>query len=279
MKPRGFIVVLAEQSTTDHEDPAVVCPMKIAVDYPTMPRAGEDDRREIDDEVYAYHREKCGQVGARGLALVARPVRPKEVKTNPAAQASPDKGYNALCHELKAWDMNGVREWTAVQDEARKANKRVHVGMIFGICVEKNAELPAGNPNRKYKGRFVFQGNHVRDEENVMALFQDLGSAPASMAPAKMLDLVASLPGCRGGQTDAVRAYTQALLKGTETWIRIPRDRLAQGVGDDAGPGCPIAFGLVWPPRFRHMLGEALRRAVAQERFCASSELAGCVYA
>ena len=82
-----------------------------------------------------------------------------------------------------------------------------------------------GHPNRKYKGRVLFQGNHVRGEENTMALFRGLGSAPASVAAAKMLDLVASMPGCRGGQTDAVRAYTQALLKGTETWIRIPRDR------------------------------------------------------
>ncbi len=154
-------LVLVEQSTTGSEEPAVICPVKIAADYPTMPRAGEEDRREIDDDLYAYHREKCGQVGARGMALVARPVRPKEVKTNPAAQASLDKEYNALCHELKAWDMNGVREWTAVQNEARKANKRVHVGMIFGICVEKNAELPAGDPNRKYKCRFVFQGNQL----------------------------------------------------------------------------------------------------------------------
>ena len=108
------------------------------------------------------------------MAFVARPVRPKEVKTNPAAQASLDVEYNALCHDLKAWDMAGVKEWFDVQAQAKRNNKRVHVGMIFGLCVEKNAELPVGHPNRKHKGRFVFQGNQVRGEENMMSLFQDL---------------------------------------------------------------------------------------------------------
>ena len=87
--------------------------------------------------------------------------------------------------------MSGVRVWFDVQAQAKRTQKRIHVGSVFGICVEKNAELPDGHPNRKYKGRFVFQGNHGRDEENMMALFQDLGSAPASMAAAKIIDLIA----------------------------------------------------------------------------------------
>ena len=152
-----------------------------------------------------------------GLAAVARPVRPKEVKSNPAAQAAVEKEFEALT-SLGAWSLDGVREWADVREATRKAGSRVHVGSVFGICGEKNAELPPTNPLRKFKGRYVFQGNQVRDEENMMALFQDLGSAPASMAAGRMTDYVACLPGCSGSQSDAVRAYTQALLKGTETW-------------------------------------------------------------
>ena len=58
-----------------------------------------------------------------------------------------------------------------------------------------------------------------------MALFQDLGSAPASVSAGRMTDFIACLPGCSGGQSDAVRAYAQALLKGAETWVRSPKDR------------------------------------------------------
>ena len=55
------------------------------------------------------------------------------------------------------------------------------MGKVFEICVEKGSELPLGDPLRKYKGRMVFQGNHVRDENADVALFSELGSSPATM--------------------------------------------------------------------------------------------------
>ncbi len=115
--------------------------------------------------------------------------------------------------------------------------------MIFGIYVEKNVELPERNPKRK-QGRFVIQGNRVRDEENMMALFQVLGPAPASVASSKMLDLIARLPGCRGVQTDAVRAHTQALMSGIETWIWLPNWPPGwKGMRDPAAPLCLALYG------------------------------------
>ena len=35
----------------------------------------------------------------------------------------------------------------------------------FDICVEKNSELEDGDPRKKYKGRVVFLGDTVRDED------------------------------------------------------------------------------------------------------------------
>ncbi len=99
-----------------------------------------------------------GEVGARGMALFARPVWPEEVKDNPKAQASLDVEYNALCDGPKALDMIGLKDLSDVQAQAKCSGERIHVGMIFWICIEKNAELPEGHPNRKYKGRFVSQG-------------------------------------------------------------------------------------------------------------------------
>ncbi len=83
----------------------------------------------------------------------------------------------------------------------------------------------------------------------MIALFQDLGSAPASMAAAKVIDFLASMPGCAGGQTDAVRAYTQALLRGFETWIRLPRDRWpASWAGKYKDPVVPLRLALYGYP-------------------------------
>ena len=143
------------------------------------------------------HREKLGDpYGLEGLANVARTVRPKEVKDNPKAQAAMNKEWSAL-RDLGAWNEKGVREWSSVKAEAKAKGIRMHVGSIFGICVEKGSELPEGNPGRKYKGRGVFRGNDVRDESHFLATFQDLGSAPASMSSGKFLDFLGLLPGLR----------------------------------------------------------------------------------
>ena len=62
--------------------------------------------------------------------------------------------------------------------DAQKRNTKANVGLIFGIVVEKNHELPERDPNRKYKGHAVFQGTNVWDEEGNWAVFQELGSCP-----------------------------------------------------------------------------------------------------
>ena len=79
----------------------------------------------------------------------------------------------------------------------------------------------------KYKGRAVFQGNNVRDEDNYRALFEDLGSSPASMAAGKLADYVGLQNGCACETADALRAYTQSLLSlvsTTATWVRLPKE-------------------------------------------------------
>ena len=171
------------------------------------------------------HREKLREhMCQHGYALVARPVRPKEVKTNKKAIEAMQKEWASL-RELSAWDEKAVQEWSEVRDAAKKAGKRINIGMVFGICVEKGSELPEGDPGRKYKGRVVFRGNDVRDESHYLATFQDLGSAPAGMSSGKFLDFLGLLPGWKLMQADAVRAYTQALLKGVPTYVRIPREQ------------------------------------------------------
>ena len=120
--------------------------------------------------------------------------------------------------------------------------------MVFGICVEKGSELPSGNPQRKFKGRVVFRGNQVRDEDHHMATFQDMGSAPASMASGKFSDLLGLLPDWRLMQADAVRAYTQALLRGTITWIRLPREQWPAHWHNMKDPVCRLRLALYGHP-------------------------------
>ena len=78
---------------------------------------------------------------------------------------------------------------------------------------------------RKYKGRVVLLGDNIRDEHTMYAVFQEVGSSAALIQTASILDLVASIPGNSGEQSDAPRAYTQADMSGTPCWVELPSDK------------------------------------------------------
>ena len=98
---------------------------------------------------------------------------------------------------------------------------------------------------RKFKGRTVFQGNNVRNEDGVQALFAELGSSPASMEAAKLLDAFGSQTGFAKQQADAVQAYVQCLFKGIPTWLSLPRNRWPKRWEKEYyNPMVPMVFAL-----------------------------------
>jgi hypothetical protein len=106
------------------------------------------------------HREKLEPTFFPG-ACVCRPVDRKEVSANPAATKAIQQEWDRL-RARNAWDESNPREWDDVAREARVKGTEVYFGMIFGFVVEKNTDLPDGDPRRKFKGRVVFQGNNVK---------------------------------------------------------------------------------------------------------------------
>jgi hypothetical protein len=125
----------------------------------------------------------------------------------------------------------------------------MHHGRAFSICTEKGSELPVGDLARKYKGRFVYQGNDVRDEYGNPAFFANLSSCPATLSAAKAVDALGVLPGNDVQQCDAEQAYTQAYLDGVDTFIRIPPQYWPdewKGVYND--PVCPLILALYGHP-------------------------------
>ena len=86
----------------------------------------------------------------------------------------------AKLEKNSVFDMSSVREWHDMQQEARRLGKTIH-GSFATIVVEKNAELSPDDPSRKFKGRTVFLGDQVRDQDAQSAIFVELSSAPAAM--------------------------------------------------------------------------------------------------
>ena len=89
----------------------------------------------------------------------------------------------------------------------------------------KGAELADGDPEKKFKGRAVLDGSWVKGENYEVALFNEMGSSPASMQAGKAVDCFGLQPGYCIQQADAEAAYTQCDLTGTPTWVRLPDDR------------------------------------------------------
>ena len=108
------------------------------------------------------------------------------------------KGEYAKLRKSGAWDESKVREWSDVIKESRERRaknpklKGSLRGRVFPLCVVKNSEIAH---LRKYKGRVVFQGNNVRDEFCMQALFPDQGSGASFMTASRVMDAISILPG------------------------------------------------------------------------------------
>ena len=59
----------------------------------------------------------------------------------------------------------------------------------------------------------MLPGDLVKDESGAHAVFTEQGASASQMTAAKMMDVIARLPGCDGQAADAVSAYTQVKLE------------------------------------------------------------------
>ena len=70
----------------------------------------------------------------------------------PEAIAAKKKEWKNL-RDKDVWDESTVREWSQVAAAARAGKFTVHMGMLFGLMVEKGSELPEGSDRSDYLSR------------------------------------------------------------------------------------------------------------------------------
>ena len=88
------------------------------------------------------------------------------------AKAAVDKELEKL-EKIRAWQLTKVRNKKEVISEARKEGKPVHFSSLVDIWHLKNSEL---EPQfQKYKGRFVFRGDIVKDDSGSYAVVTEQG--------------------------------------------------------------------------------------------------------
>ena len=169
------------------------------------------------------------------FAAVARKVKRGEVVRTPLARNAVDDEWRKLEQRphpdgdgVGTWDCDSVRESSDVRAEARSKSFTVHFGSIAELCFERGSELPEGDPHRKFKGRHVFLGDQVKDQDFQNAEFEQLGSSPPAFESARAVDALSLVEVYEQTTADATSAYTQTFMggargAGTPTWVRIPR--------------------------------------------------------
>jgi len=91
----------------------------------------------------------------------------------------------------------------------------------------------------------VFQGNNVRDENSDHALFNELGSSPASMEVAKLLDAFGSHPISRSSKLMQSKP-TSPLYRGAHMVV-IASEQVAKGLGKEMlAANSTNAAGPIW---------------------------------
>ena len=103
-------------------------------------------------------------------AMVSRPVSRHEMLNNPDALASMKQEWKGLWDQ-DVFDFSRIEEYDTIVKEYRDKKEEVQLARVHGICVEKNHQLPKGDPRRKFKGRGVLLGNQVKNQNFEAALF------------------------------------------------------------------------------------------------------------
>jgi hypothetical protein len=109
--------------------------------------------------------------------MIVKQLTKKEIRSNPAALEASKAEWKKLRDEDNGrgcWDESKVREYFSVVQEARQTKKKVHMARLFEIVGIKHWEKPSMH---KAKARVVCQGNIVRDENGLAALFAEAASS------------------------------------------------------------------------------------------------------
>ena len=117
----------------------------------------------------ALYRETLGFSCCPDNLCVAHTVGKADIDRTPVAKASMQKEWDRL-RSKSVWDEEHPREFDDVRADARLgAGYTVHMGYLFGICVEKNAELDVSL--RKFNGIVVFLRHQVYCHNHKYAIF------------------------------------------------------------------------------------------------------------
>ena len=160
--------------------------------------------------IEAYQKEHPKASPTQCFAAVTKLLSRAETLADPAALEAVQDEARGL-EAAGTWDLNSVREFAEVKEEAKKSGISVHFGQLMSIASIKFWEL--AKHLQKVKGRIVYRGDCAKDEHGAAAVYQELGANPTSVQGLNACIAYGSAPGNICTAADAIKAYVQAFLK------------------------------------------------------------------
>ena len=116
------------------------------------------------------HREKDVGIAHANHVCVAENVNIVEAMKFPAARAAVQAEWDKLT-KRQCWLLESVAEYEDVKTDAIRNKKTVLFGRIDPRCTQKHSVLDV--EHHKFKGRAVFRGDSVRDQDDNFAVFAE----------------------------------------------------------------------------------------------------------
>ena len=131
-------------------------------------------------------------------------------------EASNNERDGSLENETSSYDR------ICSKDDLIKSKKKYHLGRLMTILSLKHAKSPT---LCKLKARNVFRGDQIVDQDNNIAVLQELKVNPSGIAAINFNLAYGAIKGNKSTQSDVVKAYTQSLLNTVvETWVLLPNE-------------------------------------------------------
>lgn len=154
------------------------------------------------------------------LAGVTKSLTKKEWSNDPRALEALKQEAVGLRSNL-TWDDDTVAPLYQIRNWARSAGAHIKVAELLTLVGIKHHEL---EPSQwKWKGRIVYRGDQVRDQDNNLLLFDQTATTPTSLIALNAAIWYACRKGHAASCSDATQAFLQSELDDSDlTYVIIP---------------------------------------------------------
>ena len=153
--------------------------------------------------------------------------------------------------DVERMDLEKMGTWDSAHpfeaENAARLYPDAHFARVFAIVGIKHYEQ--GEEHHKWKGRIVLSGDKIKTATGDWAVFAELGNVPSTMSACRaLLSVFAVTDDLILLQSDCVRAYVQATLKGPPTFIRLPKAWQPEAWSSFKDPVCRLVKALYGHP-------------------------------